>query len=98
MGWTHEKGKEVLGSIYDFPGTIQIGATTWEPPITIQCIETWEAERILGVMCGLDGEDATELKDRIKQAVVLADRIRQSPLTRFDAEIVYREQWMSTIK
>jgi len=30
--------------------------------------------------------------------VALAGRIKQSPLTRFDAEIVYRERWMSTIK
>ena len=98
MGWKNEKGKEVLGSIRDHPGTITIGPTEGEAPTVIRRIEAWDAERILGVRCGLDGEDTTELKYRIEQAVALAGRIKQSPLTRFDAVIVYRERWMSTIK
>jgi len=38
------------------------------------------------------------MKYRTEQAVALDGRIRYSPLIRFDAEIVYRERWMSTIK
>ena len=98
MGWKKEKGAEVLGSMADLPGSIQIESTEGEAPVTIKRIEAWDAERILGVMCSLEGGDDTELQYRIQQAVLLAGRIKQSPLSRFDAEIVYRERWMSTIK
>jgi len=98
MGWKKEKGAEVLGSMADLPGSIQIESTEGEAPVTIKRIEAWDAERILGVRCSLEGGDDTELQYRIQQAVLLAGRIKQSPLSRFDAEIVYRERWMSTIK
>ena len=58
MGWVLEKGKETLGSIKDFPGSIVIDTNTGTPT-TIKRIEAWDAERILGVRCGLSGQDDT---------------------------------------
>ena len=98
MGWTLKKGQEHLGSIAELPGHIRIDTNTGGPPTDIKRIEAWEAERILGVRCGLNGADDSELSYRTEQAIELAGRIKQAPLTRFDAEIVFRERWMATIK
>ena len=58
MGWVLAKGGEILGSIADFPGTIEILSKSGDPTV-IKRIEAWEAERIIGVRCGLDGQDRT---------------------------------------
>ena len=64
MGWILAKGGETLGKISDFPGEIEIQSNHGENTV-IKRIEAWEAERILGIRCGLDGQDHTELKYRI---------------------------------
>ena len=78
MGWKNHKGGEVLGSAAELPGTVQItdnsGITT-----TIKRIEAWDSERILGVRCGLDGSNDTELQYRIQEALKLAGRIMMAP-------------------
>ena len=55
MGWKNEKGAEVLGSMADLPGSIQIESAEGEGSVTIKRIEAWDAERILGVRCSLEG-------------------------------------------
>ena len=97
MGWVLSKGGETLGSISEFPGTIKILSKSGDPTI-IKRIEAWEAERIPGVRCGLDGQDHTELNYRIEETKSIAGRIKHAPLTRFDAEVVFRERLMATIK
>ena len=84
MGWTREKGREALGSIAQFPGTINIESNCGDNT-TINRIEAWDSERILGVRCGLDGSDDRELQYRIQEAQTLAGRIKTAPLTRFDS-------------
>ena len=54
MGWVQQKGREALGSVKDFPGSIAIDTNTGTPT-TIKIIEAWDAERILGIRCGLSG-------------------------------------------
>ena len=83
MGWVLAKGGETLGSISDFPGTIEILSKSRDTTV-IKRIEAWEAERILGVRCGLDGKDDTELSYRLGEATTLAGRIKHAPLSRFD--------------
>ena len=61
MGWQQKKGKEVLGSIKEMPGGIHI-TTGAQEAVKIKRIEVWEAERILGVICALDGNDEVEFK------------------------------------
>ena len=97
MGWQHKKGKEVLSSIQGLPGNITIDSKL-QDPVQIKRIEPWEAERILGVRCALDGSDATEFEYRLAESHTLAGRITQAPLDRFDAEVVCRERWMASIK
>ena len=97
MGWTNHKGSEILGSIAQLPGTIEIDNNS-RKQTTLKRIETPDSERFLGVRCGLDGSDDIELHYRIQEAQKLARRIKIPPLTRFDAEIVFRKRWMATIK
>ena len=94
---TTKKGKEVLGSVKEMPGDIHITNGAQEI-VKIKRIEAWEAERILGVRCALDGKDEVEFKYRLEETIKLAGRICSVPLTRKDAEIVCRERWMASIK
>lgn len=98
MAWKHQKGKEALDSIDELPGTIQINTNNGSTQMIIKMIEAWEVERMLCVRCGLNGEDDTKLKYRVKQVIGLVGRIKQATLTRFDADIVFRERWMTMIK
>jgi hypothetical protein len=91
MGWTHKKGKEVLGNIKEIPGHINIASKTNEN-IRIKRIEAGDAERILGVRCALDGKEVAEFEYRLEEAKVLAGRISRAHLDRFDADIVCRER------
>ena len=54
MGWQQKRGKEVLGSIQEIPGDIHI-SNGEQGQVKIKRIEAWEAERILGIRCALDG-------------------------------------------
>ena len=56
-----------------------------------------DAERLLGARLTLDGGDTEEYKYRLDQAKELAGKITASPFTRYDAEIIYRERWISTV-
>ena len=90
MGWEHKKGKEVLSTIQESPGSIRIASQDREAT-EIKRIEPSNAERILGVRCALDGNDTTEFNYRLEEVTTLAGRISNAPLTRFDAEVVCRE-------
>lgn len=54
MGWQQQKGKEVLGSIEVIQGIIQIKTNEGGTPTEIKRVEAYDAERILGVRCGLN--------------------------------------------
>ena len=58
MGWILAKGGETLGKTSDFLGKIEIQSNHGETTV-IKRIEAWETERILGIRCGLDGQDHT---------------------------------------
>ena len=92
MGWKLENGEDTLGSIESFPGAITINENTENTSTVIKRIEAWDEERVLGFRRGLNRKDETELKYRIEDANTLAGRIKQAPLTRFNAEIVYQER------
>ena len=47
-------------------------------------------ERVLGVKKARDGSDTNEFSFKVKQTKALAKKIRDSPFTRTDAEVVYR--------
>ena len=47
----------------------------------IKRIEAWEAERILGIRCALDGQDEVEFDYRLEEAQTLTGRIVTEPLT-----------------
>ena len=66
--------------------------------VPINRIKADVSEHILGVRLGLDKKESTKLAYRIQEATILVGHINQAPLSRFDAEIVYRERWMSSIK
>ena len=68
-----------------------------QTPTKIKQIKDWEAERILGVRTGR-GQDEIELTYRVEETIILAGRIKQDPLTRYDAETMYRERCQATIK
>ncbi len=53
---------------------------------------------MLAIRCALDGQDGVEFKYRLEDILTLAGRIIAAPLTRFDAEVVCRERWGSSIK
>ena len=91
MGRVLAKGGETMGIITDFPGTIEILSHSGDLMV-VKRIEAWEAERILGIRCGLGGQDHIELTYRIEEAKTLAWRIKHAPLTMFDAEVVFREK------
>ena len=95
--WQTKKGREVLGSIQELPGDIQI-LTRRNTPVKINRIEAWDTKRISGVRCALDGNDDTEFKYRLNEENALTGRITTAPLTRFDTEVVFRERWMASIK
>ena len=97
MGWELKKGKEVLSSIKEPPGSIRMASQDGEAT-EIKRIEPGDAERILGVRCAINGDDTTEFNYRLLEATKLAGKISHSPLSRFDAEVVCRERWMATIK
>ena len=67
MGWKKKKGKEVLSSIKEQPGTITINDNK-HTTTKIRRIEAWDAERILGVRCALDGQDTVEFSYRLEEA------------------------------
>ena len=77
------KGGEILGSKAELPRVIQIkehsGDTT-----AVKKTEAWDSEGIVGVRCGLDGNDNVGLLHRIQEALALTGRIKMAPLTRFD--------------
>ena len=81
MGWQHKKGKEVLGGIQEISGDIH--STNGERgQVKIKRIEAWEAERILGIRCSLDGQDKVEFDYRLEEAQTLVGRMAAAPLTR----------------
>ena len=46
----------------------------------------------------MSGHDDTKLQHRIDDIIMSAGKIKHAPLTRFDAEIIFREGLMATIK
>ena len=56
-----------------------------------------DAERLLGARLALDGGDGTEFAFRLDQAKALAGKVTASPFSRYDAEVIHRERWISSV-
>ena len=60
-------------------------------------LEICHGERLLGVRLAMDGNDDDEFQWRKDQVEELASKIKVGPPTREDAEIIYRERWVSSV-
>ena len=45
----------------------------------------------------MDENDDAEFEYRLDQSKILAGKITSSPFNRWDAEVIYRERWLSSI-
>ena len=96
--WKEAKGKEILCQIEDSPAGLSIQSVRYPGlEVKMQRNEVSKGERILGVRLSLDGNDEAEFQYRKQQAYDLAGKIRSSPFTRQDAEVIYRERWIPSI-
>ena len=98
MSWKLKNGKEELSSIEDEPGTLNLRSDkyTWLD-VELRRNSVDDAERLLGARLTLDGGETEEYEYILYQAKELAGKITASPFSRYDAEIIYRERWISTV-
>ena len=73
-----------------------IAATKQEA--SLQRLDPWEADRVLGVRLPMDGTMKIEYRYRLEQIKTFADKMMNSPLTHYDAYIVYECRYRSMIK
>ena len=98
MTWKLHKGTEVLCNIDEAPGSLSLQSEKYTGlTVDIKRQEVTAGERILGVRLALAGGDTDEYDFRLKQAKTLAGKIGNSPLSRWDAETIYRERWLSSV-
>ena len=85
-------------SMQDNANTITITHESGTKEDTIERINPWEAERVLGLRIPMTGEMNTELKYRVKQSTTLATRLYAAPFTPHDAYTVYNCRYKSMIR
>ena len=61
-------------------------------------LEPHEADRVLGVRLPMDGTMEVEYKFRLKQMATFANRLRNAPLSHYDAYIVYECRYQAMIR
>lgn len=98
MSWQQQHGREVLAPIAASPGDMCISSVKY-PGLQVQLDrnEPSKGERLLGVRLALDGNDKDEYRYRLSQSTELSGKIMSSPLSRVDAEVIYRERWLSSV-
>ena len=65
---------------------------------TLERLEPWECERVLGVRIPMDGSMTTECKYRIKQADKMAKDLYRAPFTPKDAQVIYQARYKAAIR
>ena len=56
-----------------------------------------DVERLLGASLAIDGGDEAEFAFRLDQVTALAGKVKSSPFKRYDAEVIHRERWVSSV-
>ena len=92
MTWGRKKGEEIL--LKDPPIKKLVLNSVKLPGYSepVEKLETCHGERLLGVRLAMDGNDNDEFKFWLEQSKTLANKIRISPFTRLDSEVIYRER------
>ena len=64
---------------------------------TLERLDPWKSERILGVRVPMDGNMKNESKYRTKQTEDMAKKLYHAPFTPKDAEMVYQARYKPAI-
>ena len=64
---------------------------------SLQRLDPWEADRVLGVRLPMDGNMNEEYKYRIEQIIGFTRRLNGAPLNHYDANIVYECRYRATV-
>ena len=98
MTWKLKNGTEELITIKDEPGSLNPRSDKYTGlNVELRRNSVQDAERLLGDRLALDGDDEAEFSFRSSQANALAGKVASSPFPRYDAELIYREWWISSI-
>ena len=98
MTWKLQNGSENLSSVKDEPGSLNLRSNKYTGlDVELRRNSVDEPQRLLGFRITLDGGDESEYIHRLDQARSLAGKVASSPFSRHDAEIIYRERWISSI-
>ena len=98
MTWKLQNGTEELSSTSDEPGNLNLRSGKYTGlEVDLRRNSVQDAERLLGVRLALDGGDDAEYSYRLDQTKALAGKLITSPFTRYDAEVIYRKRWISSI-
>ena len=98
MSWKTAKGREILETIEESPGDLELSSIKFPGlQVHLNRNEASKGERILGVRLLLDGNDKHEFEYRMGQVKELAGRICSSPFSRQDAEVIYRKRWVPSV-
>ena len=90
QGWRNQM---VLESAKQSPGTVHLKNNTTGEMESLERIEPWEAERILGLRLPLTGSMQNELKYRKDKLEKFGERFYKAPLSNYDAQIAFQSRY-----
>ena len=91
-------GIHQLSTFADNNMTIDISHESGQNKDTLERIEPWNAERVLGLRLPMTGNMATEFAFRKKQIKTLGNRIYKAPFTPHDVYVVYQSRYMAMVR
>ena len=98
MTWKLKNGTEELSTIKDEPGSLNLRSDKYKGrDAELRRNSVQDVERLLGDLLALDGGDEAEFSFRLDQAKALTGKVASSPFSRYGAEVIYRERWISSI-
>ena len=98
MTWKLKNGTEELSTIKDDPGSLNLRSDKYTGlDVELRRNSVQDAERLLGARLDLDGGDEAEFSFHLNQANALAGKVTSSHFSRYDAKVIYRERWTSSI-
>ena len=91
-------GIQIPISVKDNPGTIQIQDNCSIHKDTLERLEPWEADRMLGLRLPMTGEMTIEKNYRKKQMENLGHKLYAAPFSPNDAYVVYQCRYKSMVR
>jgi hypothetical protein len=102
LAWTTTNywGLPTACTITQFPGEVIMNAEkdVIQETFTLERIEPWIGERILGVRLPITGKMNEEYTYRLKQSQKMAEDLQRAPFDPFDAWMVYESRYRAAIR